>query len=84
MGAATYTVEDHGEDRQYKWLVLRVASATAADEVTVAQLSDIAHNYCIRLDTLAEVTNTEATNVITIGTGPSSTALLIFVYGYKT
>lgn len=82
MAAQTYTIADSGEETVYKWFVLRV-TATAADTVTVAQLDDITLQYCINLSANTAVTNTDATNVITIGTGPAATDLLIFVYGYK-
>ena len=84
MAALDYTIIGSKEGTKYKSLILQVNDATAADTVTVAQLTDITLMYCVRLDTHAAQTNTEATNVITIGSGPLSTDLHIYVYGYKS
>lgn len=83
MGALAYQMLASEQGMVYKGLLLYVADATAADTVTIAELDDITLTYCVRLDTNAAQTNTEATNVVTIGSGPSSTDLLLFVYGYK-
>jgi len=65
-----------------KYLVMEVDSATAADTVTVGELTAIKDTVAIRLDTGAEVDCTEATNVVTIGSGPSSTPMMITVSGW--
>lgn len=65
-----------------KYLVLEVEDADASDTVTVGELTSIKDTVAIRLDTGAEVDCTEATNVVTIGSGPSSTPMLIIVSGW--
>ena len=65
-----------------KYLVLEVESATASDTVTVGELSSIKDTIAIRLDTGVAVDCTEATNVVTIGSGPSSTPMMIAVSGW--
>jgi len=65
-----------------KYLVCEVDAATAADTVTIGELSSIKDTITIRLDTGAEVACTEATNVVTIGAGPASTPMLIVVSGW--
>ena len=65
-----------------KYKLLEVEDATVADTVTVGELSIIKDTVCLRLDTGAEVTCTEATNIVTIGAGPADTPLLILVSGW--
>lgn len=65
-----------------KYLVMEVDDATAADTVTVGELTSIKDTIAFRLDTGAEIDCTEATNVVTIGAGPSSTPMLIIVSGW--
>ena len=65
-----------------KYLVMEVEEATAADTVTIGELASIKDTITIRLDTGAEVDCTEATNVVTIGAGPSDTPMLIIVSGW--
>lgn len=65
-----------------KYLVMEVDDATAADTVTVGELTSIKDTIAFRLDTGAEIDCTEATNVVTIGAGPSSTPMLIIVTGW--
>ena len=65
-----------------KYLVVEVASATAADTVTVGELAAIKDTLAMRLDTGAEVACTEATNIVTIGAGPAATPMLIIVSGW--
>lgn len=65
-----------------RYLVIEVESATAADTVTINEYTNIKDTVAIRLDTGAEVDCTEATNVVTIGSGPSSTPMLIIVTGW--
>jgi len=65
-----------------QYLVLEVESADASDTVTVGELTAIKDTVAIRLDTGAEVDCTEATNIVTIGSGPSSTPMLIIVSGW--
>jgi hypothetical protein len=64
-----------------KYVVLE-ATGDASDTVTVGELDTIKDTVCLRLDTGAEVDCTEATNVVTIGSGPSDTPLLIIVSGW--
>lgn len=65
-----------------KYLVMEVESADASDTVTVGELKSIKDTIAFRLDTGAEVDCTEATNVVTIGSGPSDTPMLIIVSGW--
>lgn len=65
-----------------KYLVMEVEDADASDQVTVGELTTIKDTVAIRLDTGVAVECTEATNVVTIGSGPSSTPMLIIVTGW--
>lgn len=65
-----------------KWILMEVASATANDTLTVAELTSIKDTVAFRMDTGVAVDCTEATNVVTIGSGPSSTPMLICVTGW--
>lgn len=65
-----------------RYLVLEIQSATASDTVTVDELETIKDTVCLRLDTGATIDCTEATNVVTIGSGPSETPLLIVISGW--
>lgn len=84
MAVLTETVVYRGGMRGtgLKYLVMEVDDATAADTVTVGELAAIKDTIAFRLDTGAEVDCTEATNVVTIGAGPSSTPMLIIVSGW--
>lgn len=64
-----------------KYVTYEIESATAADTLTT-ELNAIKDTVAMRLDTGAEVDCTEATNVVTVGAGPSSTPLLIIVSGW--
>lgn len=65
-----------------KYLVCEVSSASSGDTATIGEITAIKDTIAIRLDTGVEVNCTEATNVVTIGTGPSSTPMLIIVSGW--
>jgi hypothetical protein len=84
MGAITcsviYRSRNHGEGLRY--LIAEVDSATAGDTWTVSELTAIKDTICLRLDTGEEVDCTEATNVVTVGAGPSTTPLMICVAGW--
>ena len=84
MAVLTETVVYRGGMRGsgLKYLVMEVSDATAADTVPVGELDTIKDTIAFRLDTGAEVDCTEATNVVTIGSGPSSTPMLIIVSGW--
>jgi hypothetical protein len=84
MAVLTETVVYRGGMRGsgLKYLVMEVSDATAADTVTVGELDAIKDTIAFRLDTGAEVDCTEATNVVTIGSGPSATPMLIIVSGW--
>lgn len=84
MGAATYDIFDSVEGINYKALMIKIDSCTAADTVTVSQFDTITLAYGIRLDDHTAVICTPALNVITVGTGPLTEAVLIFCYGYKS
>ena len=64
-----------------RYLILEVDNATAADTVTVGELTAVTDTVCLQLDSGAEVSCTEATNVVTIGAGPAASPLLIIVSG---
>ena len=84
MADLTETVKYRGGMRSFglKYLVLEVDSATAADTVTVGELSTIKDTVAIRLDTGVAVDCTETTNVVAIGAGPAATPMLIIVSGW--
>lgn len=84
MADLTEVVVYRGGMRGYglKYVVLEVESATASDTVTVGELTAIKDTVAIRLDTGAEIDCTEATNIVTIGSGPSDTPMLIIVSGW--
>ena len=65
-----------------KYLVTEIASANSGDTATIGELTKIKDTIAFRLDTGAEVDCTEATNVVTIGSGPSNTPILIIVSGW--
>ena len=65
-----------------KYLVMEVDEATAADTLTVGELTSIKDTISFRLDTGAEIDCTEATNIVTIGAGPADTPMLIIVSGW--
>ncbi len=64
-----------------KWQAAEV-TGDASDTVPFNELTSVKDTVCIRLDTGAEVSCTESTNVVTIGSGPSDTPLLIIVSGW--
>ena len=84
MAALTCTIVykslPKGEGLHY--IIAEVSSATAADTWTIDEYTAIKDTICIRLDTGAEVDCTEATNVVTVGAGPSSTPLMFCVSGW--
>jgi hypothetical protein len=84
MADLTEVVKYRGGMRGYglKYLLLEVDSATAADTVTVGELTSIKDTVAIRLDTGEEIDCTEATNIVTIGAGPADTPMLIVVSGW--
>lgn len=84
MADLTETIVHRGGMRGsgLKYLVCEVDDATAADTVTIGELDAIKDTIAFRLDTGVEVDCTEATNVVTIGAGPSSTPMLIVVSGW--
>jgi hypothetical protein len=84
MADLTETVVHRGGMRGsgLKYLVMEVESATAGDTVTVGDLNSVKDTIAFRLDTGAEVDCMEATNVVTVGAGPSSTPMLIIVSGW--
>lgn len=63
------------------YVLVLLRNTTAADTATIAAFDDIVAVTGVRLDTGAVITPTEATNVVTIPSGPSSTDLLILVTG---
>jgi len=65
-----------------KYLVIEIDEADATDTVTVEELNSIKDTVAIRLDTGVAVDCTESDNVVTIGSGPSSTPMLIVVSGW--
>ncbi len=75
-----YRSAPRGEGLRY--VIAEVKAATAADTWTVSELTAIKDTITLRLDTGAEVDCTEATNVVTIGAGPSSTPMMICVSGW--
>jgi len=83
MAALSGTVVYRSGARGYglKYVIYEVESATAADTLTT-ELNAIKDTVAMRLDTGAEVDCTEATNVVTIGSGPSSTPMQITVSGW--
>lgn len=70
----------HGTGLRY--ISFTVDDADASDTVTISELDTIKDTIGVRLDTGAEVDCTEATNVVTIGSGPSSTPMYITVTGW--
>ena len=75
-----YRSAPRGEGPRY--IIAEVKAATAADTVTFSELTSIKDTISLRLDTGAEVDCTEATNVVTIGAGPSSPHMMICVSGW--
>ena len=75
-----YRSAPKGEGLRY--VVAEIKAGTAADTVTFSELTAIKDTIAMRLDTGAEVDCTEATNVATIGAGPSDTPMLIIVSGW--
>lgn len=75
-----YRSAPRGEGLRY--IIAEVKSATDADTWTVDELTAIKDTIALRLDTGAEVDCTEATNVVTIGAGPSTTPMMICVTGW--
>ena len=84
MGAQTYDIFDVMEGINYKALMVKVDSCTAADTVTVAQFDTVTLAYGINLASHAAITCTPSANVITVGAGPAAQPILIFCYGYKS
>ena len=83
MAALTYVLKSRSWiSPGLGYCVITVALATAADTMTVTELTNIKDTVAVRLDTGAEVPCTEAANVVTIGAGPADTPLLIVVTGW--
>ena len=67
-----------------KYLVFEAASASADDTVTVGELAAIKDTVAIELDSGAEVTCSEATNVVTVDPGGAlaSKPIAVLVSGW--
>jgi hypothetical protein len=69
-----------GYGLRYKWII--VSAASQNDTVTVSELDTITDTVAVQMDTGAEVTCSEATNVVTVAGALTSKDLMILVSGH--